>query len=415
MIRKLKNKIIWLMMALIAVLLIVSFIAIYVITAVNIADDSMLAMAHAAEKPRNGFFNTPESSGKTGNFSVITIDLDELNNKFSIAGYSESMLDLTQNDVDYINVLIKAAKNGDKDIGIIESEEYNYRYMRVKEKYFTRLVLLDKSYEEQTLSSLIIAQIIIGLLLLGVFFAIIVIFASVAVKPAEKSFIQQKQLVADASHELKTPLAVISANTDLVLSNPESTVEEQSKWLGYIKTETKRMSVLISNMLFLAKNDDGLNITADETVNISDLALETALPFESVCYEKEKHYSVDIKPNLYIKGDANALKQVMAIFLDNACKYSDEQGHIEFYLYGDGDRVDMVIRNSGEPIPSDEIGRIFERFYRVNKARSRTEGGYGLGLSIAKTILDSHGAKINVTSTQKDGTIFKIIFKKVNI
>ena len=173
------------------------------------------------------------------------------------------------------------------------------------------------------------------------------------------------------------------------------------------------MTELINNMLFLAKSEDEKQMPEMCTINLSDIATEATLAFESVCFENKKQFYTDIQPDIYIKGDSSSIRRLITIFLDNACKYSNENGHVECYLYAENDKVEMVVRNSGEPIPKDEIHNIFTRFYRVNKSRSRTEGGYGLGLSIAKTIIDMHGGKISVTSSEENGTIFKCSFKKL--
>ncbi len=414
MIKKLKRKIVFSMMTIFFILLVIAFTAMYVLTARDIAEESIRAMEFAAEKPKDGFFGKPEKN-EHGYFSIITIDINEADKTFKIDGYGVSSVDLVESDIEYINALINAVKGKAERVGIIEGDMYNYRYLSVTGKYASRIVLLDKGYENQTLSSLLVSQILIGILLLFALLFVTMFIAKIAVTPAERSWQQQKQLVADASHELKTPLTVISANTDIVLSNPSSTVEEQKKWLEYIKAETVRMTELVNNMLFLAKNEDSVCIPVLSKVNLSDISSEITLPFESVCFEKGKRLYVDIKPEIYIKGDSPSLRQLISIFLDNACKYSDDNGHIEYHLYSEGEKVEMVIRNSGETIPKDDIDKIFTRFYRVNKARSRTEGGYGLGLSIAKTILDAHGAKVTVTSTPQDGTIFKCVFKKMKI
>lgn len=411
MIKKLKRKIVIAMMALITALLIVAFAGMYILTSQNIAEQSVIAMENALEKPHIGIFN-PDNSEDTGYFSIMTIDLNEHDKTFTIDGYGVSSVDMVESDIEYINMLISAVKNNSAATGIIDSDDFSYRYLTAENKGTTRIVLLDKGYENQTLRSLLFSELFIGFLLVAAFLVVTIFIANIAVAPAEASWKQQKQLVADASHELKTPITVISANTDLVLENPDSTVKEQEKWLGYIKAETVRMTELVNNMLFLAKNEDGKTSPVLNVLNFSDLVTEMALPFESVCFEKEKNLLVNITPSLSVKGDAPSLRQLVSILLDNACKYSEPHGHIEIHLYQEGDRIDLVVRNSGDPIPKEDISKIFERFYRVNKARSRTEGGYGLGLSIAKTIINAHGAKITVTSNAQDGTIFKCTFKK---
>lgn len=411
MIKKLKIKIVISMMALITILLVTAFVGMFILTSRNLAEKSIIAMENAAEKPHTGFFS-PDDTSNSVYFSIMTIDINERDKTFTIDGYGVSSVDLVESDINYINMLISAVKTESEEVGIINSDEYSYRFLFKESKSMTRIVLLDKGYENQTLRSLLISQVLIGILSLIALLFVTIFIANLAIAPAEISWRQQKQLIADASHELKTPITVISANTDLVLENPESTVKDQEKWLGYIKAETVRMTELVNNMLFLAKNEDCHASPVLNTLNLSDLVTEMVLPFESVCYEKEKNLHVNITPDIFIKGDAPSLRQLISILLDNACKYSEQNGHIEVLLYTENDKAELVVRNSGIPIPKEDIDKIFERFYRVNKARSRTEGGYGLGLSIAKTIVNAHNAKITVSSSVQDGTIFKCFFKK---
>lgn len=411
MIRKLKVKVVAAMMIIITLLLAVAFSGIYALTANDIAHKSHIAMENAVKKPHSGFF-PPNDSERGGDFSIITIDLNEQDKTFTIDGYGVSVLELVDSDIEYINKLISEVKSQNTGSGIIKTGESSFRFLTKQGKTLTRIVLLDKSYENQTLRALRISLILIGTLSFIAFLFVTMFIAHIAVAPAARAWRQQKQLVADASHELKTPITVISANTDLILSNPESTIKDQEKWLGYIKTETVRMANLVNNMLYLAKSEDNAVVIKKE-VNFSNLTTEMVLPFESVCFEKNKNLLVNIQPDIFIKGDDSALRQLIGILLDNACKYSEENGHIEVHLFSEGDRASIVIRNSGEPIPQDEIDRIFERFYRVNKARSRSEGGYGLGLSIAKNIVKAHDSKITVTSSVQEGTIFKCTFRKL--
>lgn len=412
MIKRLKIKIVFSTMLLLSTVAMAAFFGVYLITKNNIQEKSIQAMINAFQKSPTGLFH-PQESGDAENFNIITIELLENEKTFLIDGYSAAMVDLTESDIAYINTLISAVKNSGSNSGVIKSEGYNYRYIIDNNPVKSKIVLLDKTYEEHTLNSLLISEIMIGTVLFISFLFVTILVANISVAPTEKSWNQQKRLVSDASHELKTPLTIISANADLIMSKPDSTIKDQQKWLGYIKEETERMTELINNMLFLAKSEDEKQMPEMSTINLSDIATEATLAFESVCFENKKRFYTDIQPDIFIKGDASSIRRLITIFLDNACKYSNENGHVEYYLYAENDKAEMVIRNSGDPIPKDEIQNIFTRFYRVNKSRSRTEGGYGLGLSIAKTIIDVHGGKISVTSSKENGTVFKCSFKKL--
>lgn len=214
------------------------------------------------------------------------------------------------------------------------------------------------------------------------------------------------------SHELKTPLTVISANADIVLANRDSTVSEQEKWLNYIKQETERMTKLINEMLYLAKHDDGRAEEEMLPFDLSEAAESCTLPFESVCFENGVQFYTEIQPDIGIVGSPSAIKQVMMILLDNAVKYAGENGFVRFLLHADGDRVTLSVNNTGERIPPELIPHIFERFYRVDESRARDKGGYGLGLSIAKSIVDRHGGRITVKSDEETGNTFTCTFKR---
>jgi len=275
-----------------------------------------------------------------------------------------------------------------------------------------KIAFLDKEYEDASLRDLLKNSLwIVSLSLFG-FLVISLIMTKIATAPVEKSWKQQKQLVADMSHELKTPLTVISANADIVLANRDSTVAEQEKWLVYIRQETERMTKLINEMLYLAKHDDGRAEEEMVPFDLSEAAESCTLPFESVCFENGVQFYTEIQPGLNMLGSPSAIKQVMMILLDNAVKYAGENGFVRFFLHADGDRVTLSVNNTGESIPPELIPHIFERFYRVDESRARDKGGYGLGLSIAKSIVDRHGGRITVKSDAETGSTFTCTFKR---
>ncbi|MEN6391693.1 MAG: ATP-binding protein, partial [Syntrophomonas sp.] len=278
-----------------------------------------------------------------------------------------------------------------------------------------RIAFVDRSMEITTLSSLIKTSVLVGVGSLSVFFLISLFLANLALRPAQKAWDQQKQFVADASHELKTPLTVILANAGIVLAHKEQTVEEQAKWIEYIQTEASRMSALVDNLLFLAKTDDVKSKIILNPVNLSDVVWRTVLPFEPVLYEQHKTLDSEIEPDLYINGDESRLKQLVGILLDNACKYADEHGTITVRLSKKAGEVILSVNNTGGIIPEDQIEHIFERFYRVDKSRARQEGGYGLGLAIAETIAQIHQAPIAVESSPDQGTTFSVVFTSASL
>jgi signal transduction histidine kinase len=206
-------------------------------------------------------------------------------------------------------------------------------------------------------------------------------------------------------------LTVILANTDIVLSSRDKTVAQQQKWIDYIKIEAQRMTSLVNNLLFLAKADDSVDKVILSDINLSDTVWSCILPFESVAFENGKTIDSQIENNVIVKGDEGKLKQLIGILVDNAIKYSSEKGIITVSLSRSQDKIKLSVSNNGEPIPEDQLGHIFERFYRVDKSRAREKGGYGLGLSIAKNIIEMHNGLIKVESTKGKGTKFTIFFR----
>lgn len=305
----------------------------------------------------------------------------------------------TSEDDDEIKSAAKQIINDNDEHGKISIGNNKYRYMfrRDPMKGSYSIVMLDRTLEINTINRLLFIFIIIagaGLLLI---FFISFMLANWTIKPVDKAWTQQKEFIANASHELKTPLTVISTNTDVVLSNPEEKVESQTKWLNYIKNETVRMSKLVNNLLCIAKYDANRIETVYGKVDLSDLVSGVCLQYEPLIFENKKTIITDIDKNLQVLGDEDKLKQVVNILIDNALKYSTENGTIKISLKKiKQSSVCMTVSNSSEEISKDKLDKIFDRFYRVESSRSRKTGGSGLGLNIAKTIIENHKGTINV-------------------
>ncbi len=227
------------------------------------------------------------------------------------------------------------------------------------------------------------------------------------VKPVDEAVEKQKQFVWDASHELKTPLAVISANAE-VLSGEIG--ENQS--LSYIQSEVERTDNLVKNLLSLARMEKRGGKEKHERINLSQTLLSVALPFEGVVFEKGKQFETDIPDNLYCIGNAEKIKELAMILLSNAVKYSDEGGRIRLSLSKHGEKRLISVFNTGEAIPQEAQKHLFDRFYRVDSSHNRELGGNGLGLAIAKAIADEHHAKIEVFSKTGSGTTFTVTFPR---
>lgn len=252
----------------------------------------------------------------------------------------------------------------------------------------------------------------------GAFFSFLVFLyiskrlADIAIAPVEKAWEQQKQFLADASHDLKTPLTVILANNNILAAHKDSTVDSQMKWIESTNEEAGRMSDLVNKMLELAKSEAMKEELKLGETDISETVENAILQFEVVAFERNITIEGDIQPNIIAKTHRNTLAKVLEILFDNAIKYSYENEKITVGLHQSSKKAVFTINNKGEYIRENELPHIFERFYRTNKERE--VGGHGLGLSIAKKKCDMIGAKISVDSNSEDGTTFTITMKCKN-
>lgn len=307
-----------------------------------------------------------------------------------------------------INEFITLAMTEEASQGIITVNDTQVRFLISNKPYGKLIVFTDRSNELATLNRLLIICSLIGVLSLIILFIISLFLSKWAIDPMAKAWEKQKQFVGDASHELKTPLTVIAANADVILANPLDLVQNQSKWLGYIKTETQRMTKLVNDLLYLAKLDDDEDILYKMNFNLSESLMNICLPFESVIFEANKIFNMDITPELYYYGDEGRLKQVAVILLDNAIKHTPTGGTIDLSLVADTskNKIQLTVKNTGPGISAEHLDKIFERFYRVDESRARETGGYGLGLAIAKSIITQHAGSINVLSSKEGPTTF---------
>ena len=243
-----------------------------------------------------------------------------------------------------------------------------------------------------------------------------ILLAHLITRPVKRAWDQQTQFIADASHELKTPLTVILADTDIIAAHPQTQVAEQMKWVCGIKDEAKHMKGLVEELLFLARNDEGGAGAGahgkQEPINLSALAQESCLAFDAVAFEANVELNEDIEDDVEIRADKIQVERLIRSLIDNAVKYAGTQGRVTVKLHKKKkDRAVFTVNNTGPVIPANELPHVFDRFWRSDTSRTRgTTASYGLGLAIAKSIAQAQGADISVTSTERDGTTFTVEF-----
>lgn len=230
------------------------------------------------------------------------------------------------------------------------------------------------------------------LLFLVVFYVILFFvvwgFSYKIFQPIKESLYKQRKFISDASHELKTPIAVISANADVLKTN------EENRYIDSIKSQTKRLNLLVTDMLTLARMDESHKTLVKETFCLSDVVTEAVLPFDAVSFENGKVLLSEIEKNVEYYGNRESVKKMIDILLDNAVKYATKGGTIKVTLV----KTTLIVTNSGSDVKDADSNKIFERFYRGESSRSRETGGSGLGLSIAKSIATQNGWNITAKS-----------------
>lgn len=312
-------------------------------------------------------------------------------------------LELSDEDIDKLANTIVTSK---QKRGSVSS--FGLEYLSITEDNYTYIVAADNSFESGNIRNLLILCIISFMISFFVFFAISVLLSTWILKPVEKSWQQQNRFVSDASHELRTPITVILANLNILSSKKDDLIKTQYQWIDNTKEEANRMKQLVDELLFLARSDDRQNKLVFSKIDLSELLLSRMLSFEALAFEKGIRLDYDISDDLNIIGHEGNVKQLISILLDNAMKYCGDKGSVYLKAFSLKDRTYVLVKNSGDLIDAEDLKHIFERFYRTDKSRSRTEGGYGLGLAIAKTIVDNMHGKISVLSDKENGTVFKL-------
>ncbi len=301
-------------------------------------------------------------------------------------------------------------KVASKDTGNImaltdeESEEYakavyaggstkgfydGYRYAIVELDGNKSVMFLDCFRSISNMRFFLFISVLVSFLGWLTVFVIVLIFSKKIVEPVSKSYEKQKRFITDAGHEIKTPLAIIEA--DVGVLEMES---GENEWLGDIKIQTGRLAKLTNDLIQLSKLDEGKGNMTFTDFQVSDLAAKIINSFLSLATINEKKLAGSIEPNLVLNGDKDGVAELFNILLDNAIKYSEGEGNIRFELKKKGGHIAVEVINAVEHITKEEAEKLFDRFYRMDSSRNSETGGHGIGLSMAKAIVNAHGGKI---------------------
>ena len=404
MLKKLRVKFVWIMMSFVTIMLCVIFGLVIFFTAQSLEMQSTQMMESLADNPFN--LGAPNNSSEEIRLPFFIV---QIGRRGEVLATSGGYYDLT--DEDTILEITRAALATEDQTGTLR--EYDLRYCKKTRPSGQTIVFADMSSEQATMMNLIKSCLLIGVVSLLVFWGISLLLAQWAVKPVDKAWQQQRQFVADASHELKTPLTVIMTNAEL-LQDPGYEESARRQFSDSILTMSHQMRGLVEGLLELARVDNGAVKTSFEELDLSQLLSDAVLPFEALYFEKSLELSSAVEKGIKVKGSASHLRQVEEILLDNAMKYSAPDGHVQVKLKRQGNHCILTVSSPGAEISAEDLKNIFKRFYRIDKARSR-DGSYGLGLSIAQSIVEEHRGKIWAESEKGINTFFvqlPIVYKK---
>ena len=354
-----------------------------------------------------------EREYKNINFNLNKLDSNRLNDFNNMKFLDYDIYTVIFNNTDEINIIKHNYNSEDFDIKkvideILEKKPHsdnlyfnNYVYKYVKSNV---LVIINTTKISNKLRNILGISIIIFILSEILFVIVSFLLTEWITRPASEAFQKQKDFIADASHELKTPLAVIMASSDSIKVNKDSI-----KYLDNIKFETERMNKLISNLLELSKLENAKKIERKDE-NISKIVEKIALTFEPIAFEETIQIKTDIEKNTSFKCNKDDIEKVISILLDNAIKHSNKNTSIEVSLHKIKNNICIKVINEGNEIKKGEEELIFERFFRSDKSRNRDANRYGLGLAIAKNIINLHDGTIKAYSKDSK-TTFEINFK----
>lgn len=264
-------------------------------------------------------------------------------------------------------------------------------------------VFINCSKELMTIRTYALASIGISIIGLLVVFVLVCFFSKTVTKPMAESYEKQKRFITDASHEIKTPLTIIDANTEVL-----EMMEGENEWTVSIRKQIARLTALTEKLVFLSRMDEDSTRLEMQEFNISDAILDTAMPFETVAESKGKTLDISVAPDINYTGSETNIRQMVSLLLDNAIKYSSENGSIRLNFSTNGKLKLLSVWNTVDEIETGKLDYLFERFYRIDKSRNSKTGGFGIGLSVVQAIVQAHNGKVSAKSEDGKSIEFTI-------
>ncbi len=285
-----------------------------------------------------------------------------------------------------------------------EGYHNDYKFVKITVTNGEMIIFLDCVSELANVRSFLTISLTIGLGVIILIFILIWLFSSIAVKPIAESYEKQKRFITDANHEIKTPLAIISATNEVM-----EVEYGKNEWSDTVTKQIKKLNDLTEKLVFLSRMDEeNANIPMAE-FNLSQTINEVAEPFNSIAKTGQKDFTVSIEPDINYVGDTSLIGQLVSVLLENAFKYSTEKGSVDLSLIKRGANIKLIVGNTAENIDKNNLDKLFDRFYRPDEARNSEMGGNGIGLSIAKSIVSIHKGKITARSDDGNYIVFTVV------
>lgn len=289
----------------------------------------------------------------------------------------------------------KQVQQKKRDMGFIN----NFRFRRIEKENGTCVIFLDCGRNLNTFQNSLLINCLISFMGYLIIFIVIIIFSKKLVRPVSESYEKQKQFISVAGHEIKTPITIIDADAEILSME----IGEENEWLRDICAQTKRMTALTNDLLSLSRMDENRQQFTMIDFPISDVVEETVMSFQTLAHSRKRAIRAEITPMLSYHGDEGSIRQITGILLDNAIKYTKEREDgscedIVLKLEKKSHHIILSVRNSSEPVSDEQLKQFFDRFYRTEQSRSSEKGGYGLGLSIAKSLVEAHRGKISAAA-----------------
>ena len=306
-------------------------------------------------------------------------------------------------DEDTAREYISRIIGGDKNRGFVD----DFRYLRQDDERGAKIIFLDCGRKMDSFRSFLWISIICGVVGCIIVFIAFVLTAGRIVAPISESYEKQKRFISDAGHEIKTPLTIINANVDLL------ELDGEKEELTDIRSQTRRLTELTNDLIMLSKMEESVDSIQKIDFPVSDIVVETANSFRAPALSRKLKFSADIPEGVTMKGSPDSIRRLVSVLLDNAVKYSDPEGSVDISMSEQKRTITITVHNTTDkPVEEKELSHVFDRFYRSDLSRNSATGGHGIGLSMAKAIVNAHGGDISASTQSGNDFTVRAVMQK---